>query len=156
MKKFILLITGIFLIIIFLFTVYLISDSKNIINYAQEKTEMEDIINEYISARNTQDIDKALQLLYHKPEYEYYIDYYIDDMKSFHPDIQNFKINNISQINKYLCRLNAVYYDAVTEETVIWEPYIAKIDGEFKIILNSRDIPDKYIKNTTITTNDEL
>lgn len=155
-KNLILLMIGLFVIIILLFIIYLKYDSKNIIDYDQEKTEMEDVFKEYISARNARDIDKSLGFLYFKPEYEDHIDAYIDDMKSFHPDIQNFKINSITQINKYLCQLNSVYYDAVREEMIIWEPYIAKIKGEFKIILNSRNIPYKYIINTNITTRDEL
>lgn len=154
-RNLIILIICIFIIAL-LFAAYLIYDNKNIINYTQEETKMEDIFNEYISARNAQDVNKALQLLYFKPEYEYYIDYYIDDMEAFHHDIQNFKINTITQINKYLCQLNAVYYDALTNESVVWEPYIAKINGEFKIILNPRNIPDKYIKNTSITIDEEL
>lgn len=154
-KKLIILIFSI-LILILIFAVHIVSSSKNVININQENLEMENVFNEYISARNAQDINKALQLLYFKPEYEYYIDYYIDDMKAFPPDIQNFKINDIIQINKYLCQLDSVYTDAANNETIIWEPYIVKINGEFKIILNPRNIPNKYNKNVIINTNDEI
>lgn len=139
------------LILIFIFYNYNFS-KKNSINLDNNKNEIENVCNNYLDLLNKGEIDEAVKILYFKPEYEYHIDYFKDALTNHPSHIEEFKINDIIQINKYVCQLKSTYID--NNQKIEWEPYIAKIDGVYRIIQNPRFIPNKYIKNIIIENNE--
>lgn len=149
------------IIIIFLFSIFILlllfimylKANKNIINLNIEKSQIEQYCSKYIDTLNSFYIDKAITFLYQKPENDIYTPYY-KDFYDDGVDLKNFKINNIIQINKYLCQLDAEFDDLVHKEHVYWKPYIVKIKGNLKIVLNQRDIPNLYKKNLIVEDND--
>ncbi len=146
----ILCIIALIFVVIFIFSNYKFSN-KNSINLNNNRNEIENVFNNYLDFLNKGEIDKAVEILYFKPEYEYHIDYFKDALTDHPSHIEDFKINEIIQINKYVCQLKSTYIDNGIK--IEWDPYIVKIDGIYRIIQNPQFIPDKYMNNIIIEKN---
>lgn len=128
----------IFLVVVLIIVVLVILSIGNTI-----PREYKNLVTQFIELRGENNPD-VYELCFYKPEYEYFKQMMIDGA----PRLLSMEVVQYEKINDKL-----YVFLTKAELAEIYEmgySFVAKIDGEIRIIINARDIPDDLIEGVDI------
>lgn len=77
-------------------------------------------------------------------------DYYYLDKQSIETDtMTTYEVKGINKLNQYIYEVNSVVEKSDLNEPIEFNFYVLKIKDDFKIMINSRYIPDEYKQGLT-------